>query len=137
MPNTIQLDSIDVTNASRHLIGSYIDPVFGLSKTESYVQLQGAIDGTLLYDLDSEARFDSIALVLDYDGYYYNDTLAVQEFKVFEVLEEIEPDEDFYFNTTNFATSTTALGNVIFKPRPKTEDSLFISLNHDFGEENV
>ena len=129
---TFQFDSIPVSNAKRLMIGSYIDPEFGLIKSESYVQLINSD----LYEIDDKAEFDSISLVLKFDKYFYNDTIPNQEFKVYNVLEDIEPDDEdnLYYNTTNFKTSSTPLATNIFKPRPNKIDSLSIKLENSYGE---
>ena len=130
--STFQFDSITVSNAKRLMVGSYNDPEFGLTKCESYIQLKNSD----LYGIDDKAEFDSISLVLNFDNYFYNDTIPVQEFKVYDVLEDIEPDDDddLYYNTTNFKTSSTPLASVFFKPRPNKLDTLAIKLDNDYGE---
>ena len=130
--STFQFDSITVSNAKRLMIGSYNDPEFGLIKSESYIQLKNSD----LYEIDDKAEFDSISLVLKFDKYFYNDTIPSQEFKVHKVLEDIEPDDDdnFYYNTTNFKTSSTPLTSNIFKPRPNKIDTLSIKLDNIYGE---
>ena len=130
--STFQFDSITVSNAKRLMIGSYNDPEFGLIKSESYIQLKNSD----LYEIDDKAEFDSISLVLKFDKYFYNDTIPSQEFKVHKVLEDIEPDDDdnFYYNTTNFKTSSTPLASNIFKPRPNKIDTLSIKLDNIYGK---
>ncbi len=129
--STFQFDSITASN-KRLIIGAYNDPVFGLTKSESYVQLK-KFD---LYDIEDKAEFDSISLVLKYDKYFYNDTIPSQEFKVYTVLEDIEPDDDsnFFYNTTNFKTSNSPLATKNFKPRLFKTDSLSIKLDNSYGE---
>ncbi len=130
--STFQFDSIVVSNAKRLMIGSYDDPEFGLTKCESYIQLKNSD----LYGIDDKAEFDSISLVLNFDNYFYNDTIPIQEFKVYDVLEDIEPNDDdnFYYNTTNFKTGSTPLASVFFKPRPNKLDTLSIKLDNIYGE---
>lgn len=130
--STFQFDSITVSNAKRLMIGSYSDPAFGLVKSESYIQLKNSY----LYGIDDDAEFDSISLVLNFDNYFYNDTIPNQEFKIYNVLEDIEPNDDdnFYYNTTRFKTSSSPLASYIFKPRPNKTDSLSIKLDNTYGE---
>lgn len=126
--SSFQFDSLIVSNNNRLLIGSYNDPVFGKTQSKSYVQLQG-----LTYDIEDEATYDSIALILKYDSYFYNDTIPLQQFKVFEVLDNIIPDEDSYYNTTNFNYSSTPIATKNFTPHPKENDSLDIKVDNTFG----
>lgn len=127
---TLKLDSV-VVSGDRVLVGSYLDPVFGRTNSESYFQLESPG-----YDIDNEAIFDSIALILNYDDYYYNDTISQQKFEVFEVLDNIKTDSDEYFyNTTTFNYNPIRLGVKNFNPRARGTDSLHISIDAAYGNE--
>ncbi|GHC46804.1 DUF4270 family protein [Ulvibacter litoralis] len=127
---TLKFDSM-VVSGERLLIGSYADPVFGRTNSESYFQLESPG-----YDIDNEAIFDSIALILKYDNYYYNDTISRQKFDVFEVVDNIKPSsDDYFYNTTTFNYNTSRIGTKIFDARPKGADSLHISIDAAFGNE--
>ncbi|WP_434035982.1 DUF4270 family protein [Formosa sp. 4Alg 33] len=128
--STYKFDSIIVTTPSRYLIGGYTDPTFGHVKTTPYIQL----NSSSLY-IDSDAVYDSVALLLDYTDYYYNDTIPTQKFNVYEVLETITPDEDYFYNTTTFKTNPTSIGSVQFSPTPIREDSIHFTLNSDYGKQ--
>ncbi len=129
--STFKFDSLIVSNSSpaRLLVGSYEDPIFGLSQSESFVQLFPTD-----LDIPEEAVFDSIALLLNYDGYYYNDTIPLQTLNVKRVLENIKPEDDIYYNTTNFETEEENLGVSTFYPRPLGKDTLHIKMQQDFGQ---
>ena len=127
--STFQFDSLIVSNTSRFLIGSYNDPVFGKTKSKVYTKLDNSI-----YDIDNEAIYDSIALILKYDTYSYNDTIPMQRFNVYEVLEDIEPNDGSYYNTTHFSYDTSPIGIKDVRPRPNKNDSINIKINNAFGE---
>lgn len=128
---TFKFDSIIVSNTSRLLIGSYTDPVFGISKSKSYVQLSNSV-----YTLDTDAVYDSVALILKYDNYFYNDTIPAQKFNIYRVTEKIkyDGDSDVFYNTTNFTYDAIPLASESFKAYPKKEDSLHILLDDTFGK---
>lgn len=128
---TFKFDSLIVSNSSpvRLLVGSYEDPIFGRSQSESFVQLLPTD-----FDIPEEAVFDSIALLLNYDGYYYNDTIPLQTISVKRVLENIKPEDDNYYNTTTFETEEETLGVSTFYPRPLGKDTLHIKMQQDFGQ---
>ena len=128
--STYKFDSIAVTTPSRYLMGAYSDPVFGHIKASPYFELYNSA-----FYIDSDAVFDSVALLLDYSGYYYNDTIAVQKFNIYEVLETIKPPEDYFYNTTTFQTSPTAIASIQFSPTPKKSDSIHFTMNSDFGQD--
>ncbi|WP_100610715.1 DUF4270 family protein [Confluentibacter lentus] len=128
---TFKFDSIILSDASRLLIGAYTDSVFGISKSKSYVQLSNSV-----YTIDRDAVYDSVALILKYDNYFYSDTIPIQKFNVYRVTEKIkyDGDSDAFYNTTNFNFDTNPLASKSFKAYPKKEDSLHLSLNHTFGK---
>lgn len=77
LASTIQLDSVSTTNASRLLIGALQDAEFGNLKAQTYFNLLASS-----YDIDNDATYDSIGVILYYDRYYYGDTTKIQTFKV-------------------------------------------------------
>lgn len=126
---TFKFDSINVSSSERLLLGSYKDSVFGRTQSELYIQLQNYD-----YYLDDDAIYDSIALILNYDGYYYNDTIASQQYQVHRIVEDIKPgDDDYYYNTSSFKTASETIGDFTFKPKPIKEDSIHLKLHDDFG----
>lgn len=129
--STFKFDSLIVSNTSRLLIGSYSDPVFGTSKSKSFVQLSNSI-----YSLDNDAIFDSIAVILKYDDYFYNDTIPIQKINIYRVTQKIErdADTDAFYNTTQFTYNPTPLASQSFLAYPKKEDSLHILLDNVFGK---
>ncbi len=130
--STFKFDSIVVSGTDRLLVGAYTDPVFGTVKSKSYVQLDNAE-----YSLDSDAVYDSIALILKYDDYFYNDTIPEQTFNIYKVTEDIEYQEDAesYYNTSTFKIDSTVLGSKTFIAKPNKEDSLHIRMSDAFGKE--
>ena len=127
---TIKFDSI-VASSSRFLIGSYNDLTFGKTQSKAFMQILSSS-----YTISDEAVFDSIALVLKPDGYFYNDTIPEQHFKIHQVLDDIEPnkDDNSYYNTSSFNYDNTPLGEKRFFPRPRKKDSIEIKLNDNFGK---
>ncbi len=127
--SSFKFDSISVSGAGRFLVGAYHDPVFGFLNSEAYLQFSPAE-----YTIDSEAEYDSIALILKYDGYFYSDTLQSQKFLISEVLEDIEPEKNYFYNTTTFQTSEEIIGKKSFHAR-LSQDSMSITLNKAYGRE--
>tara|TARA_R110002050_G_scaffold300364_1_gene469429 strand:- start:39325 stop:40635 length:1311 start_codon:yes stop_codon:yes gene_type:complete len=129
---TFKFDSLVTSNTSRLLIGSYNDPVFGITKSKSYAQLSNST-----YGLDDDAVFDSIALILNYDNYFYNDTIPIQKINIYKVLDDIEPDDetDSFYNTTNFEYNNTPIASKNFIAKPKKDDSLHVSISYAYGKD--
>ncbi|MBP0905208.1 DUF4270 family protein [Mariniflexile gromovii] len=129
--STFKLDSIAISSTARLLIGAYTDPVFGKTTSKAYSQITNAT-----YTLSSNAVFDSVALILNYDSYFYNDTIPVQKINVYELLKDLEPDEDAdsYYNTTKISASSSPIGTKSFYAKPKKDDSLHVTLNNAYGK---
>ncbi len=128
--STFKFDSIAVSNTSRLLVGTYTDAVFGKTTAKSYMQLAYPFSS-----IDDDAVYDSIALILKYDNYFYNDTTQTQTINVFNILDDIKSDDDYFYNTTNFDVSETTIGSKTFQAYPIKEDSLHITISDVFGKE--
>lgn len=131
--STIQLDSVSTTNPSRLLIGALKDQDFGNLESKTFFNLL-----TSSYDIDNEATFDSIGVILYYDTYYYGDTTKIQTFKVHEIIENFDSnndDDDNFYNTSTLEYSDTVLGDISFIPYPNKKDSIYIPINQSFGSD--
>ena len=127
--STFKFDSLAVSSTDRLLLGSYQDPIFGKTESKIFTQLANST-----YTLDRDAVFDSIALILHYDDYYYNDTTQVQSLKVYELLQSIKPSDDgSFYTTTSFDYDENPVGELVFIPEPTREDSLHLRLNDSYG----
>lgn len=128
--STFKFDSILVSNTSRLLVGSYTDPVFGKVKAKSFMQLAYPFAS-----ISDDAIYDSIAVVLNYDNYFYNDTTQTQTIEIFNLLDDIKTDDGYFYNTTSFEASETPIGSKTFLPYPTKEDSIHITISDVFGKE--
>jgi hypothetical protein len=128
--STFKFDSITVSSTDRLLVGSYTDPVFGKIKAKSFMQLAYPFP-----TFDDDPVYDSIALILKYDNYFYNDTTQQQNIEIFKLLDDIKTDEDYYYNTSDFEASETTIGSKSFTPYPTKEDSLHVTISNVFGKE--
>lgn len=140
-------DSIKTDKTSRVMLGSYFDPVFGISSVNLATQVTFS---TVSVNFGENPVLDSIVLSLDYMAIptpsgqsvkAYGDTMTVQTFKVFQI------DEDLYFDTayfSNYSLSLKAeeLASISRSFRPsdsimvdtiKTKPQLRIRLSDEFG----
>ncbi|GJM33092.1 MAG: hypothetical protein DHS20C18_20930 [Saprospiraceae bacterium] len=101
------------------LFGDFADPVFGRSTSNIYVQtrLQRASNGLSLVFPDFEnAVLDSVVLVLRYDSTgFYGDTDQSFGIEVSEIMDQIDPAEDYYSNVS-FNTDMQPFTNYEFTP---------------------
>ncbi len=129
---TFKLDSLITSSTNRILLGSVIDDDFGHLTTQSYFQIKNST-----FSIDSDAVYDSIGFVLNYDTYYYGDTTQIQTYKIHRVLETVKPNEgDEFYNTSKLDYDSESLGEITFSPRPNSgSDSLYIPMNYELGED--
>ncbi|MFP5438630.1 MAG: DUF4270 family protein [Bacteroidia bacterium] len=129
--STFKYDSIASTGDSRLLVGRYTDPVFGEVRSTAYAQFVPTS-----YSPDNTAVFDSIVLNLQYDGYYYGDTLQTKTISVQQLSKELryKSSQDDFYNTSAIAASSEVLGTKTFRPYI-SKDSVTVRLNDAFGED--
>jgi hypothetical protein len=136
----IKLDSLVTSSESRILVGNYDDPLFGKVKADSYFQVSTTEFNLYSQNSDTDATgyvFDSIAMILKYDDYYYADTTKVQTLSIHRILKKIKPnvnDASFY-NNSSLNYDDESLGALTYRPKPIGKDSINIKLNNDFGLE--
>jgi hypothetical protein len=134
------LDSLVTSSESRILVGNYDDPLFGKVKADSYFQVSTTSFNLYNENSDTEATgyvFDSIAMILRYDDYYYADTTKVQTLNIHRVLKNFKPnvnDASFY-NNSSLNYNDSSLGSITYRPKPIGRDSINIKLDKDFGSE--
>ncbi len=129
---TIQLDSVVTSGSARLLIGALKDAVFGNLDSQSFFRLAPKD-----FFIDENAVYDSIALILHYDRYYYGDTTQTQTYRAHEIIDDFEPkdnDQTQFYNTSTLNFSNDILGELLFTAYPNKKDSINISLKHSFGE---
>lgn len=129
---TFKLDSLITSSTNRILLGNVVDENLGRLSAKSYLQLV-----TNTFSLDTDAVYDSIGFILNYDTYYYGDTTKIQTYKLHRITETFEPEEGIaFYNTSSLDYDTTTLGEISFTPRPnRVTDSLFIKMDDVLGEE--
>jgi len=129
---TIKLDSLVTSSTNRILLGSVIDENLGHLSAKSYLELIGSS-----YNIGSNAVYDSIGMILNYDNYYYGDTTKIQTYQLHKITETFEPKEgDEFYNTSSLDYNSDILGELSFTPKPnKATDSLFIKMDDGLGKE--
>jgi hypothetical protein len=138
--STIKMDSVVSSSQSRILVGNYDDPLFGKVKAESYFQV--ATESFNLYSQNSDTDatgyvFDSIAMIMRYDDYYYADTTKIQTLNIHRILKNFKPNvEDYsFYNNSSLVYNDAVLGAITYKPKPIGKDSINIKLDNEFGIE--
>jgi len=111
---TLLEDSLRANGLSKVLLGSYVEPDFGLSQASIYSQvLLGNIPS-----LGSNLTADSLVLSLAYAG-YYGDTTIQQTVHLFEITDNtISADSTYHTNKTFDCGTTDIAPPLLFSPRP-------------------
>ena len=126
--STIKYDSIVSNSSGRFLIGSNYNNFSGYKTANTFmtVKFDDAID-------DTDFVFDSLSLVLNYDSYYFGDTLQTQTIRVYQLQEEMELVDSYLYTTSNFKCSPTPLGSINLKPQPNFHKEVRIKLSDKLG----
>ena len=129
---TFKLDSLPTSSTNRILLGSINDNNLGHLTAQSYLQLV-----TSTFSIDTDAVYDSIGMILNYDNYYYGDTTKVQTYKLHRIIETVEPEEGtVFYNTSSLDYDTDILGQVSFIAKPNREtDSVYVKMDDVLGKE--
>lgn len=129
---TFKLDSLITSSTNRILLGNVVDENLGRLSAKSYLQLIASN-----FSIDSDAVYDSIGMILNYDTYYYGDTTKIQTYKLHRITKTFEPIEGaVFYNTSSLDYDTDILGEISFSPKPNSAlDSLFIKMDDILGEE--
>ncbi|UOY08976.1 DUF4270 domain-containing protein [Muricauda sp. SCSIO 64092] len=135
--STFKFDSINTSSSNRLLFGKFLDDYFGTVESRAFFELvsSDAASDSNAYDISSDAELDSVALILGYDDYFYQDTTKVIHLNVHKLLEEVVPEEGVFYNTSSLSFDSIPLIVKAFLPEPLDEDSLHISLPNEFGQD--
>jgi hypothetical protein len=138
--STIKMDSLVTSSESRILVGDYDDPLFGKVKSESYFQVSTSSYNLYGQNSDTDATgyvFDSIAMIMRYDDYYYADTTKVQTLNIHRILKNFKPnkDDNSFYNSSSLTYNESSLGTISYQPKPLGKDSINIRLSNEFGKE--
>ncbi len=131
---TFFFDSLSTTNSDRLLVGYHQDDLLGTVQATAFFQLLP--EETAAFGND-DYRFDSLTMVLNYDGYYFYDTLQPLTLSLYRVTEEItlEEDTDQLYNASSFTYESQPLASVTIFPHPLSGDSLEIRLPDVLGQD--
>jgi len=113
---TVAEDSVRGDELSLSLLGSYDDPVFGISTASVYSQVY--LSGTPNFGGVTVA--DSLVLILNYSS-LYGDTVnnSSQTVNVYRMDQDMYVDSS-YFTFQNFTTQPSSIGNLTFTPTMKS-----------------
>lgn len=109
--HTIKEDSVKSDETYLNLLGSIVDPIFGLTDAAMYTQFRLTTDNV---DFGTNPVCDSIFLSLAYST-FYGDTTTTLKLNVFEITDDFYVDNSYYSNDV-LGTFKTNLANINFIP---------------------
>jgi hypothetical protein len=109
--HTLRVDSIITSNATKGLLGSYLDPIFGEFKASFITE----ISPSLTPDFGTNPYIDSAVLYLRYDTIFGNKSV-VQELNISEITDRIRIDSSYYQNFDIKTLNPISVLNTTFKP---------------------
>ncbi len=128
--STIKLDSMVTSGQGLQLVGAYSDQYLGNLESQSYFQ----VGISNVFPSDQQNVYDSMALVLHYQGYWYGDTSKTFKLNLSRVTQDFEPYEGTqFYNSSELRTGPEIWAELSFKPRPVTQDSIVIPVSDVLG----
>ena len=129
--STVIIDSVPTSGTDLLLTGIYNDNNLGKIVAKSFFQV-----GFPRYSIKEQEYFDSISLIIKYDGYSHGDTTIMQKLTVRKLLEKLKlKDQSYFYNTSSLDYEQNPVGEITFYPRPGTGEKIAISLDKSFGQE--
>lgn len=125
-------DSFATSQSKRLLAGRYINSL-GI---ETYSEAYFRFDAAEISSLHATSKFDSVVMILQYDGYKLGDTTSLAHFEVFRLTEDIVYDESTLkiYNHQQFEAMPEALGKFTLD-LSKSVDTISFKINDVLGRE--
>jgi len=151
--STVKIDSVRTSGSGKALIGSFTEPIdiknletstesnidLGTIKADTYFEM--ALP-TSTVSIDNEAVYESLTLSMKFSHDYYGDTTKSFTVEAYRInrkkdilgVSDILGITGFLYNTSRFTTSEF-LGSKTVMPRPSRNDSVYITLSDDLGQD--
>lgn len=131
--STVFKDSIITSQSGSIMLGVANDPYFGKTTVSNYLSLVPATN--TIPDLNPNAQYDSIVLLMKCNKSYYGDTSTASTYYVRQLSTEIAlPDAQYtFYNTSSFPFNPTPLGTRTLAIHPSNGDSVNIKLDNSNG----
>ncbi|RLD61438.1 MAG: hypothetical protein DRJ01_07935 [Bacteroidetes bacterium] len=127
-------DSMMYQNPAYSIFGSYVDPIFGNTKSGFTFSINPRYLNAN-FDDSLNLKADSLVIYFSYNS-YYGDTLTPQHFKFYELTDSINIDSSYLsqINLEDYYNKDSVLLDTIIKPRPNDTLPLSIKLPTHIGQ---
>lgn len=136
-----ELEESLISSGGISLLGSFNDPDFGSTNIDFAAQLRL----TTFPSFGTNPVVDSVIFYVYYKG-VYGDTITSQNYKVYELIESLDPDEDYRQDIDlKSMASDQLIGEISYIPKTRidttTQDTLYqlikIPIDNSLGEKLV
>jgi len=129
--STVILDELETFGKEKILIGNYDDNYLGRIVCRSYFK----IGVPTRINFDQNDTYDSLNLIIKYNGSFWGDTTNNQIINVYQLSENIDFNEEgILTNRSTFNYNPNPIGTITYTPEPTSdEDSLLIKINDNIG----
>lgn len=131
--STVITDSFETGTATTLLVGRYKDPYLGVITAKPFFQVEKP---SVIPELATGTIYDSLALIIKLNDYYYGDTSRVQTIYIHQLTQTIVTGyASKLYNTSSTDISPVPIGSRSIRIRPLTDDSIIIRLDDSKGRE--
>jgi|WetSurSiteA1Bulk_404760.scaffolds.fasta_scaffold05074_1 hypothetical protein len=131
---TIKLDSMRTSGLEDPsiLVGKYLDDAIGNIQSRSFFR----VNPPKTFSIPDNAVYDSLELIMTYTGYSLGDTNKTYTITAHRLTRALRTDEGGYFyNTSSTQYDPENLGATTLMPWPNTNDTLWMRLDDNLGNE--
>lgn len=137
--STVQLDSVPTSGGGRIFAGRFRSELYGENRLIPYLSFRVTQDFTLPENSVDRPRlrFDSLTLILPYDGTYCGDTTRRMSLNLHRLSEEVEfgHDDNRLYAHSRFDYEEQAAATARFFPRPSAGRPLEVRLPDEWGSD--
>jgi hypothetical protein len=122
------------TSRAKRFLSGIVSTDFGI---ETYCENYFCIEAPEAVSFEESAAYDSVAFILNLDGYRYGDTSKVSEFEIYRVTDSIvlNSETDYIYNNKRFAVEDKPLGRFSVDLSKVNPDSIHVRLPDELGKE--
>ena len=134
---TFKPDSFITSSNQLLAIGYHTDPVFGVVKAGSYVQLQLPETNPLL-NQTLALTFDSLEMIIKPSGAFYGDSARPMQVRVYRLTQniiDVATSGDTYYNSNTFSYDPAPIGQQTISLYGKAGTPVHIRLSDVLGQE--
>jgi hypothetical protein len=130
--STMPVDSLVTSGNEMILTGNYQDSITGKTTSTSYVTY--TVPSALDQPESSTLVFDSVQMILVYNGEWTGDTSVYQDFNIYRLDQAvILPEDEELYNNHSVSYASAPIASFSVRPRPESKDTISVKMPYSFG----